>query len=482
MIQINTPRPLVPVILSGGAGSRLWPLSRAGYPKQLLPLVTERSLLQETVLRAGVAAGFLPPVLICNEAQRFLVAEQMRTVGVTAGCIALEPEGRNTAPAVATGALLVRRQSPGALMAVFASDHAVADTDAFIKAVSTAAGAAAQGYLATLGITPDRPDTGYGYIRRGAPLAGCPGAFAIQRFVEKPDRARAEAMLAEGGHDWNSAMFVFDPQVFLDELQTLEPEIYAACGAAVDRAAQDLDFLRLDSEAFCRSPARPVDTAVMERTSRGVVVPADLGWSDVGSWHALWQIARRDSDDNSLHGPVVALDSHGSYVRAEHGVVGVVGLTDMVVVATDDAVFVAPRDRASEAGLLVERLRAQNYSAADEPTRIYRPWGWYQSLDQGPGYQVKHLYVYANAKLSLQMHHRRAEHWIVVSGTAQVVRGDSHFALEANQSTYIPVETLHRLGNDGPEPLSVIEIQSGDYLGEDDIVRFEDDFGRTASD
>jgi mannose-1-phosphate guanylyltransferase/mannose-6-phosphate isomerase len=275
---------------------------------------------------------------------------------------------------------------------------------------------------------------------------------------------------------------VFDPAVFLDELRTFEPEMYAACADAVARAVSDLDFLRLDGEAFRRSPARPVDTAVMERTTKGAVVPANLGWSDVGSWHALWQIAPHDASDNVQRGPVVALDSQGSYLRSEHGVLGAIGLTDMVVVATDDAVFVAPRNRAGEAGRLVEQLRAENHAAADEPTRVYRPWGWYQSLDQGPGYQVKHLSVHAGAQLSLQMHHHRAEHWIVVSGTAQVVRGDDHFALQANQSTYIPAETRHRLGNDGPHPLSVIEIQSGDYIGEDDIVRFDDDFGRVEND
>lgn len=476
---------IYPAILCGGSGTRLWPLSRGLYPKQFLPLAGERTLLQDTARRV-LGDGFEPPFLICNADHRFLVAEQLREAGVAAGEIVLEPTARSTAPAAAVAALLARERAGAkdagadAYVLLLPSDHVIADPAAFAAAVATAGRAAEHGHLVTFAMTATRPETGYGYIRRGAPLDGVSGAFAVERFVEKPTRAVAETMLAEGGFDWNSGMFLFSATAYLDELAALEPAMLEACRRAVDLGVRDLDFLRLDADAFAASPSESIDVAVMERTAKAAVVPAELGWSDVGGWTALWDIGVRDDDANVFVGDVVADGVAGSYLRSEGPMLAAIGLDDMIVVATEDAVLVTPKDRAGDVKAMVERLKREGRSEHHAHVKVHRPWGWYQGLDAGPGFQVKRICVNPGARLSLQYHHKRAEHWVVVSGTARVVRGDETLELTANQSTYIPIGERHRLENPGPGPLHLIEVQSGGYLGEDDIVRLDDDFARGA--
>jgi mannose-1-phosphate guanylyltransferase/mannose-6-phosphate isomerase len=466
--------PIVPVILSGGAGTRLWPLSRELYPKQLLPLAGPNSMIQETALRAAGGA-FGPPVVVCNEEHRFIIAEQLRAVGIVPRAILLEPAGRNTAPAAAAAARLLDAHET---MMLLPSDHVVRDKAAFAAAVATAAGAVGADRLVTFGIDPEAPETGYGYIRRGAPLPGIDGAFAVDRFVEKPDLATAKAYLAEGGWAWNSGMFLFRAGDFLAELEEFEPAIAAAAEAALVKAARDLDFVRLDRDAFAAAPSKSIDYAVMERTKRSAVVPTRLGWSDVGAWNALWEIGTRDPDGNVVEGDVITADTTNSYLRSEDRLLATVGVDNLVVVATRDVVMVADKDRAQEVKKIVDRLKAAGRSEASAHPVVYRPWGTYQTVDLGARHQVKHIMLKPGAKISLQKHAHRAEHWVVVSGTARVTRDEDTLFLRENMSTYIPVGCVHRLENPGTEPLRIVEVQSGGYLGEDDIVRLEDSYGR----
>ncbi|MSP67195.1 MAG: mannose-1-phosphate guanylyltransferase/mannose-6-phosphate isomerase [Alphaproteobacteria bacterium] len=469
-------RKVHPVVLSGGSGTRLWPLSRAAYPKQLLPLASSKSMLQETVGRFQDPAPYAAPMIICNNDHRFIVAEQMREMAVAPTATVLEPVGRNTAPAAAVAALLLTRAAPDALILVLPADHVIQNPSRFHTIVASAVDAAAGGQLVTFGMAPMSAETGYGYIRRGAPLAG--SGFRVDRFAEKPDRATAEGYLKDGGYYWNSGMFLFSAAAYLAELERLQPEILAACRGAIDAGRTDLDFFRLDKAAFAESPAISIDYAVMEHTERAVVFPAEIGWSDVGSWTALWEIGEKDARGNVCLGDVITHETRGCYIRSERPLVATVGVENLVITVTEDAVLVADKDRAQDVKEVVEALKRGNRSEYATHLKVYRPWGYYESLDAGELFQVKHLMVKPGEKLSLQMHHHRAEHWIVVHGTARVTRGEEQILLSENQSTYIPLGTLHRLENPGKMPLHLIEVQSGTYLGEDDIVRFEDTYGR----
>jgi mannose-1-phosphate guanylyltransferase/mannose-6-phosphate isomerase len=467
---------LQPVLLSGGSGTRLWPLSREAYPKQFLPLTGEDTMLQATWRRVAALAD-VAPIVVANEEHRFLAAEQLRLVGAPTPAIVLEPVGRNTAPAIAAAALQATAGGGDPLLLVLPSDHVVADAEAFRAAVRMASAAAAQGALVTFGIVPTAPETGFGYIQ-SEPGAGGEGVRKVLRFVEKPDAATAQAYLDAGGYYWNSGMFLFRASRYLDELERLRPDILAATRAAFAAARRDGDFIRLDKEAFSGCPSQSIDYAVMERTEAAMVLPVDIGWNDVGSWSALWDVAVRDADGNALHGDVIAVDSRNCYAYARR-LVALVGVDDMVVVETDDAVLVARKDKVQQVKDVVARLKQEQRSQAALHREVHRPWGSYDSVDTGPRFQVKRIKVKPGAQLSLQSHTQRAEHWIVVSGTARVTRDNDVFELQANQSTYIPIGARHRLENPGSEVLELIEVQSGDYLGEDDIVRYEDVYGRS---
>ena len=469
---------IYPVILSGGSGTRLWPMSRSLYPKQLLALIGETSLLQQTVRRVAGQPGFAPPLIVANEEHRFIIAEQLREIGVEAAGLLLEPVGRNTAPAAAVAALRIAESAADGLVLIMPSDHAIADPKAFHQAIERAAGAAKAGRLVTFGITPDRAETGYGYIAGGKPIEGCEGTLAVARFIEKPKAADAERYVAAGDYFWNSGIFLFPAAVYLAELERLRPDMLAACKEALAKAKSDADFIRLDKAAFEKCPGDSIDYAVMERTASAAVVPVSMGWSDLGSWDALWEMSDKDAAGNALAGNVVAEDTKNCYLRSENGLVAAIGVEDLVVVATDDAVMVAPRNRTQEVKTLVGRLLQEGHDQADALPTVHRPWGTYRSIHNGQRVQVKHITVKPGAKLSLQMHHHRAEHWVVVQGTAKIVRGNEELVLTEDQSTYIPLGTAHRLENPGKIPLHVIEVQSGSYLGEDDIVRFEDHYGR----
>ena len=466
-----------PVILSGGSGTRLWPMSRKHLPKQLLSLTSEQSLLQETMERVS-GPDFETPLVICNDEHRFIVAEQLRQMALPVSDIILEPMGRNTAPAAAIAALSLTADDGDAVMMLLPSDHLIGNREAFLKAVGIAEEAARAGYLVTFGIAPEGPETGYGYIRNGAPLDRLPGAFAVDQFIEKPDAENAARMIAAGGHEWNSGIFVFKAAVFLNELNTLQPKLLEFCEDAVKHASRDLDFTRLGEQAFRDCPSESIDYAVMEHTRRACVVPVHMGWSDIGSWSELWKVSEKDADGNVISGDVFAEDTHGSYLKADGKMIATVGVRDMVVVDTGDTVLVAPRDRAQDIRAIVDRLDRAGRTEHLLPGRVRRPWGWYQSLDRGTAFQVKRICVNPGARLSLQRHRRRAEHWVVVSGRARVHCDGREQTLDANQSTYIPVGAVHRLENPDEEPLYIIEVQSGDYLGEDDIERLEDDFAR----
>jgi mannose-1-phosphate guanylyltransferase/mannose-6-phosphate isomerase len=468
-----------PVILSGGSGTRLWPLSRAALPKQLLPLVSERSMLQETVLRLDGLPEVGTPIVVCGNEHRFLVAEQMQEIGVEKPGLLLEPMGRNTAPAVAVAALgLLEYETDGAML-VLPADHLIADTVAFHEAIGRAVKAAEKGYLVTFGIQPDAPETGYGYIRRGETLAGLDDTFRVGAFVEKPDRATAEQYLQSGDYFWNSGMFVFTPSRYLEELGRHRPDILAAARAAWKNRKIDLDFCRLDADAFAACPSESIDYAVMEKTSDAAVIPVDIGWNDVGSWSSLWQTADgRDDMGNSVRGDVMLEDVSNSYVRAESRMVAAIGLKDVVIIETPDAVLVAHKDEAQQVKKIVERLKSDERGEHISHTRVFRPWGWYEQRDEGARFQVKRIMLKPGAKISLQSHQHRSEHWVVVSGTARVTRGEDLITLHENQSTYIPAGMVHRLENPTSEPLHIVEIQSGSYLGEDDIVRLEDVYQR----
>lgn len=468
---------IIPVILAGGSGTRLWPLSRKLYPKQLLPLLDRHTLVQNTLLRLQGLEGIADPVIICNEEHRFIIAEQLRAMGVNPSAIILEPVGRNTAPAVAVAALRVLAIAPDAIMLVLPADHLIGDPLSFHVAVSEAAAHAERGHLVTFGIVPTAPETGYGYIRQGRALDGS-SARTIDRFVEKPDVATAERYVASGEYFWNSGMFVFRADTALAELERFAPAIVEACRRSLDAARQDLDFLRLDGETFAACPEDSVDYAVMEQTDRGVMVPLSCGWNDLGSWDALWQAGNRDDCGNVTKGDVVTCDVRNSYLHAETRLLAAVGLENHIVVETSDAVLISPRDRVQEVKKIVDKLKAENRIEAVSHRKVFRPWGHYESIGDGARYQVKRITVTPGQVLSLQKHFHRAEHWVVVQGTALVTRDGEEIMLRENESVYLPLGAVHRLSNPGKIPLELIEVQVGSYLGEDDIVRFEDVYGR----
>jgi mannose-1-phosphate guanylyltransferase/mannose-6-phosphate isomerase len=467
-----------PVILSGGAGTRLWPLSRASYPKQLLKLASRRTMLQETAARGLTDVGFAPPLLVCNEDHRFLVEEQLQEVGIKPQAILLEPISRNTGPAIAAAALWLLARDPDALMLVQPSDHVIASPADFHNAVMRGLGAAHEGRLVTFGIKPSRADTGYGYIHSGGSVEGAPGTFVVDRFVEKPDRATAQRFVDSGAFFWNSGIFLLSARALLGELSRVNPTMLSTCERAVRDGKEDLTFFRLSADAFAQAPDLSIDHAVMEHTNCAVVVPVDMEWSDVGSWPALRAVGTLDVNGNMLHGDVLADRVRNSYIRSESQLVAAVGLDNVVVVATDDAVLVADADSASEVSRIVAILRSQNRPESQQHVTCHRPWGHYRTVDAGDRFQVKRITVKPGGKLSLQKHYHRAEHWVVVHGTAIVQRGEERAIVRENESVYIPIGTEHRLENPGKLPLQLIEVQSGPYLGEDDIVRVSDSYGR----
>lgn len=468
-----------PVILSGGIGSRLWPLSRECWPKQFLDVAASgRTLVQQTVDRLEGMADLQPPLVVCNQAHRFLVAEQLRENPLGTPRILLEPVGRNTAPAIAVAALQALQEAPDAVLAVFPADHLVAQPKALRVALEAGIRAAADGWLVTFGIVPDRPETGYGYIETGEPVADHPQASRVRQFVEKPDQATAKQYLDQGGFFWNSGMFVLRASTYLEALQAHAPEILRACEAAMVQAERDLDFIRLGEDGFAHCPTESIDIAVMEKTDAAVSIPLDAGWNDLGSWATLMDAAEPDPDGNVTFGDVLVEDSSGNYLRAESRLLATVGLKDHVVVETADSVLVAPRNRVQDVKQIVGQLQQAGRNEASEHQQVHRPWGSYESLIVAGRFQVKRIIVNPGCRLSLQQHHHRAEHWVVVRGTAKVVRGEESFLLSEDQSTYIPLGTVHRLENPGMIPLELVEVQSGSYLGEDDITRLEDVYGR----
>lgn len=468
---------IVPVILSGGTGTRLWPVSRKAYPKQFWPLVSMRTMLQETAGRAQGEA-FAPPIVVANEEHRFIVAEQLRESGDGAR-ILLEPVGRNSAPAITAAALLVAETDPDQVMWIMAADAAIADITALHRALAVAARAARAGLIVTFGMQPTMAETGYGYIEQGEALAGHEGAFRIARFVEKPDATTAAGLIADGRHFWNSGMFVATARTLLAEMELLAPEVARAVRIAFDARKPDLDFIRLDAEGFAAAPDISIDYAIAEKTRHAAVVPAALGWSDVGSWSAIWDVAVKDDAGNATQGDAVVEDSARCYVRSDGAVTAVLGLEDVVVVTTTDAVLVTHRDRTQDVKRVVDRLKREKRAEAEHHNRCYRPWGFYESLIHGDRFQVKRIVVLPGAKLSLQKHFHRAEHWVVVAGSALVTRDAETHLIRENESIYLPLGCVHRMENPGKIPLTLIEVQSGAYLGEDDIVRYEDTYGRS---
>lgn len=462
--------------MAGGSGSRLWPMSRQLNPKQFLPLAdTELSMLQVTIRRLR-ELEVTQPWLICNEQHRFLAAEQLRQLGMTQAKILLEPIGRNTAPAIALAALQACAKVEDPILLVLAADHLIQDVEAFETSIQIALALAEAGKLVTFGIVPSHPETGYGYIEQGSSVGD--GGFAVNRFVEKPDLATAREYQASGRYFWNSGMFMFRASRYLQELERFRPDILAACRKALDGGTQDMHFTRVDAEAFAACPEDSIDYAVMEKTTDAVMVPLDAGWSDIGSWTALWDVSAKDSEGNVLKGDVLAQATRNTYVHADSRLVATVGVEDLVIVETKDAVLVAHKSKVQDVKKVVERLKNDGRHEHMNHREVYRPWGVYDAIDNGHRYQVKRITVQPGAKLSVQMHHHRAEHWIVVSGTAKVTNGEQTYLVTENQSTYIPIGQVHALENPGVIPLELIEVQSGSYLGEDDIVRFEDKYGR----
>jgi len=467
---------MIPVILSGGSGTRLWPLSRKQKPKQFLPLVDEHTLFENTLRRLEGIDGIQAPIVICNEDHRFMVAEQLLSLGIEGATITLEPVGRNTAPAIAVAALQALNEDPDAVLTVLPADHQIEDTKAFHDAINLAIKSAENGYLVTFGILPVTAHTGYGYIKTG--LSSDHGAFQVEQFVEKPDHDTAKAYISSGDYSWNSGMFVFRADRYLEELNKSNPKIISACKSALEHSKIDLDFVRLDKEAFEASPSDSIDYAVMEKTSRAKLVKLDAGWSDVGSWTSLWEVSKHDCNNNVTKGDVILSSVTDSYIHSENKLVTVIGLDHIVVVDTDDAIMVAHKDSAQNVKLIADELNKNGRDEINNHRKVYRPWGYYDSIDFGERFQVKRIVVKPGEKLSVQMHHHRAEHWIVVNGTANVTRGKETFLVSENQSTYIPIGEIHALENPGAIPLEMIEVQSGSYLGEDDIVRFDDRYGR----
>jgi mannose-1-phosphate guanylyltransferase/mannose-6-phosphate isomerase len=468
-----------PVVLSGGAGTRLWPLSRASYPKQLLQLVSDRSMLQDTVARNVNDIGFAAPLLVCNESHRFLVDEQLRQIGVAPQVILLEPLARNTGPAIAAAALWLLARDPDALMLVQPSDHVIAAPEAFHAAVMRGLAAAQAGNLVTFGIAPDRPDTGYGYIQGGDAIDGTEGVLGVERFVEKPDLATAQRFVESGAFYWNSGIFLLNARTYIGELSRINPAMLEACEGAIRDGTREPAFFRLGADSFANAPSLSIDHAVMEHTALAAVVPVEMAWSDVGSWPALHGVASSDGDGNVLHGDVLAHGVHNSYIRSEGRLVAAVGLDDIVVIATEDAVLVADAGSATEVSGVVATLRERNRPEAHQHVVCHRPWGDYRTVDAGDRFQVKRITVKPGEKLSLQKHFHRAEHWVVVGGTAMVECAGKQVLVSENESFYIPIGAEHRLENPGKVPLQIIEVQSGAYLGEDDIVRLSDSYGRT---
>jgi mannose-1-phosphate guanylyltransferase / mannose-6-phosphate isomerase len=465
---------MIPVILSGGSGTRLWPLSRGQHPKQFLPLVSNNTMLQETILRLHGLPNLSPPMGICNENHRFMMAEQLREIGARPSAIVLEPVGRNTAPAVALAALSA--DSADDVLLVLPADHVIGNVAAFQAAVKQADTLAKQGFLVTFGIVPTEPETGYGYIKASTNQQGA--SFNVAAFVEKPDLSTAQQYLESGDYYWNSGMFAFTALRYLQELEKHRPDILAACKKALGTAQRDIDFVRLDEQAFLDCPSDSIDYAVMEKTDQAVVIPLDADWNDVGSWSALWDVTAKDNQGNAISGDVLPLDTHNSFLHAENKLITTIGVENLIIIETDDAVMIAAKDRVQDVKIIVDQLKSQNRCEADIHRKVYRPWGYYHSIDNGERHQTKRIVVKPGAKLSLQKHHHRAEHWIVVKGTAKVTKGDQEMLLSENESTFIPLGTTHCLENPGVIPLEMVEVQSGSYLGEDDIIRFNDDYGR----
>ena len=470
---------ILPVIMSGGSGSRLWPLSRALHPKQFLALLDDKTLLQETINRLD--SGYcLEPLIICNNEHRFIVAEQLRANGTGASDIILEPMGKNTAPAITLAALAAIAKGDDPLLLVLAADHVIKDVKAFQNAVVDATSFAEQGKLVTFGIVPTQAETGYGYIKQGAKQTHKKSiGFDVDRFVEKPDLATAQSYLATGEYLWNSGMFMFKASRYLEELAKFSPEILSVCTEAYNAKYQDLDFTRIDAELFSKCPEDSVDYAVMERTEDAIVVPMDAGWSDVGSFSSLWEVSEKDVNGNASRGDIISYNTTNSYINAGHKLVATIGVDNLVIIETKDALLIAKKDQVQDVKKVVEKLKSESRYEYKHQREVYRPWGKYDSLDFGGRDQVKRITVKPGAKLSIQMHHHRAEHWIVVSGTAKVTNGDKTFLVTEDESTYIPLGQIHALENPGVLPLELIEVQTGSYLGEDDIVRFEDKYGRS---
>ncbi len=470
--------PLLPVILSGGSGTRLWPLSRELYPKQMVPMWEGQSTLQMTAERCQ-QAQMLPPLVVCNHEHRFIVAEQLRQSGIQPCAIILEPCARNTAAAVAVAtAYALEHYGDAAQVLILPADHLIANAQAFAQAVATATQAAQAGYITTFGIQPDHAETGYGYIQRGEALTGVEGAYCVQRFVEKPDAPTAEAYVRDGGYAWNSGMFLFPASTMQQELQTHVPAIAKAAHAALAAAKKDLEFCRLDEVAFAASPSDSIDYAVMEKTKHAAVVPCDIGWRDVGSWLATWEASPKDAAGNAAIGQALLHESSNCYVYSPKQLVGVIGLENVAVVATDDAILVLNMQQSQQVKGLLAKLPPEHASKSQNHRKVYRPWGYYDSIYEGPRAQVKEITVKPGEKLSLQKHFHRSEHWVVVNGTALVTRDEEQLLIGENESVFIPLGAVHRLENPGKVPLRLIEVQSGEYLGEDDIVRLQDTYNR----
>ncbi len=466
---------MIPVILSGGSGTRLWPLSRGSYPKQFLPLVSEKTMVQETVLRLNGLDTLQAPIAVCNEDHRFMMAEQLREIGVQPDSIILEPIGKNTAPAVALAALATK--NPDDIILVLPADHVIGNVPAFQQAVQKATQLAEEGLLVTFGIVPTAAETGYGYIKRS--VENVADAYKVAAFVEKPSADIAQKYVDSGDYYWNSGMFAFKASCYLEELEKFSSDMLTICRQAFAQAKTDVDFVRIDKDIFSQCPSDSIDYAVMEKTDKAVVIPLDADWSDVGSWSALWEVTDKDPFGNALNGDVLALDTENSFIHSENKLVAVIGVKDLVVVETDDAVMVAPKNRVQDVKKVVASLKKEHRVEADLHRKVYRPWGHYDSVDSGERHKTKRIVVKPGAKLSLQKHHHRAEHWVIVKGTALVTKGEETTLFSENESTYIPLGVVHCLENPGVIPLEIVEVQSGSYLGEDDIVRFQDKYGRT---